>query len=78
MRYAAIMALKKLPGTSSRPHLQQADVGVRDGRDFAVHDAAGCAHDAAAKHLADALVAHAHAEQRQARPQLAHDLHGHA
>ena len=60
------------------PHLQQAHIGVRDGRDLAMHDARGGAHDAPAEYLPNALVPHAHAEQRHARPQLPDRLQGDA
>lgn len=43
---------------------------VVHGAGFAVHDAARGANDGAAKHLADALVPHAHPQQRQVRPKL--------
>ena len=55
-------------------HLQESDASVVHQRRLAMHYATGGAHDAAAEHLADALVAHAHPEERKLGPQLPHYL----
>jgi len=72
---ARVNTLRKVTPRQHGPHLQKAHVRVRDGGDLAVHDAGGRTHNLPAKHLADALVAHAHTEERHAGAQLAHRLH---
>lgn len=57
-------------------HLQKTGVAVvHEGR-FSMHDTAGSAHHPAAKHLPDALVAHAHPKHGKLRPQLLYYLQG--
>lgn len=52
-----------------RQPLQQPFAIMNDGARLSVHDAPGGAHDVAAKGPADALVAHADAEERELRPE---------
>jgi len=65
-------------GGGSRGDLECAQVLVKHRRRFAVHHPAGRPHYGAAKGLPDALVAHAHAEQREVGPQLLHGFQGNA
>ena len=55
-------------------HLHKAHVCVANQRGLAVHDAAGGTHHLAAKHLPDALVAHADAKGGDGGAQLLDDL----
>ena len=57
-------------------NLQKAGVAVVHKGCFAMHDTAGSAHHPAAKHLPDALVAHAHPKHRKLWPQLLYYLQG--
>lgn len=50
--------------------LQDPHVGVDNRRRLAMHEAAWRTDDVAAKGFTDALVSHAHAEQRNERPEL--------
>ena len=66
------------PGRPGAGHPQHADIVVVHRAGLAVHDAAGRPDDGAAEDLADALVPHAHAQQRKVGAQLPDNLQRYA